>query len=210
MLTLYVSLYRRPTVVVFSTIFTGLSSLTCPYPRCQKVFLTEDGKSCFPPNRLMMKILSKYTSSMLTSPTSSSSSSGFPPLCQLCEESDTACNAAIVFCQQCDIYYCQACRDSFHPQRGPLTAHKLLSVDKCLPASKDSPQQQLLLHNTYVSAALEQQKCPLHSHEYTMYCSPCRLPLCWRCLEKDTFHQEQHDVQSLQGLSKAKKVRENK
>ncbi|OQV25390.1 putative E3 ubiquitin-protein ligase TRIM9 [Hypsibius exemplaris] len=191
----------------------GLFSLTCPNNQCGKVFITDDapGKS-FPANRLMMKILSKYTSTLLTGSSSNSPATtptaggpSIPPVCQLCETEPS--KVAIVFCQQCEIFYCQACRDSFHPQRGPLTTHKLLPPDRgSAHFGKDSQQQQQQnLHNTYVCAALEQQKCPLHNHEYTMYCGPCKVPLCWRCLEKDTFHQEQHDVQSLQGLSKAKK-----
>lgn len=158
----------------------------------------------------MMKILSKYTNSLLSSPATTPTGpgrgtpngAGSPPACQLCEVEPV--RLAVIFCQQCEIFYCQNCRDSFHPQRGPLATHKFITPDKCDAHSVTPAQQQL--HNSYVCAALEQQKCPLHNQEYTMFCSPCKLPLCWRCVEKDTYHQEQHDVQSLQGLSKAKKV----
>ncbi|VDM80330.1 unnamed protein product [Strongylus vulgaris] len=45
----------------------------------------------------------------------------------LCEEN---IKPATVYCEQCDIYYCQPCQVALHPARGPLAKHSLVSASQ--------------------------------------------------------------------------------
>ena len=37
--------------------------------------------------------------------------------CQLCEGKNTPAN---IMCEQCEVFYCDDCKDNCHPMRGPL------------------------------------------------------------------------------------------
>uniref|UniRef100_A0A1I7WCS6 B box-type domain-containing protein n=1 Tax=Heterorhabditis bacteriophora TaxID=37862 RepID=A0A1I7WCS6_HETBA len=97
---------------------------------------------------------------------------------------------ATVFCEQCDIFYCQSCQTALHPSRGPLAKHTLISAGQRRIAS------------TRVSRDV---KCAVHRQEtLSMYCVPCRCPVCCLCLQ-DARHSS-HDVQALAATCKAQKV----
>ena len=105
-------------VVVAATI-----SLSCP--SCRKiVYFDENGAQNLPRYRAMQTIVDKFTES-------SSNRSSTP--CQLCPDTTTdggqqqQQEAATVFCQQCQVFYCDRCRENCHPARGPLAKHSLIS-----------------------------------------------------------------------------------
>nr|XP_032830058.1 E3 ubiquitin-protein ligase TRIM9-like [Petromyzon marinus] len=49
---------------------------------------------------------------------------GSPTVCELCDGDRP--EAASVLCEQCQVAYCNACRERCHPARGPLARHRLL------------------------------------------------------------------------------------
>uniref|UniRef100_A0AC35UI54 B30.2/SPRY domain-containing protein n=1 Tax=Rhabditophanes sp. KR3021 TaxID=114890 RepID=A0AC35UI54_9BILA len=104
--------------------------------------------------------------------------------CQLCEKNP---NKAIIFCEQCDIFYCSNCRDLLHPPRGPLIKHTLI------PAINKSSSPTLNDTSNY---------CQNHDQELSMYCSECRQYLCCRCLHEGHTN---HQVDSLSTTVKANK-----
>ena len=92
-----------------------LFSLACP--SCRKlVYFDEHGAQNLPRYRAMQTIVDKYVESKTLG-----------VACQLCEPGNQAGNQASVFCEQCQVFYCDGCRESCHPARGPLAKHSLIS-----------------------------------------------------------------------------------
>uniref|UniRef100_A0A0R3RYK4 B box-type domain-containing protein n=1 Tax=Elaeophora elaphi TaxID=1147741 RepID=A0A0R3RYK4_9BILA len=111
-------------------------------------------------------------------------------LMPLCDTEEPA--VANVFCEQCDIYYCQSCQNSLHPARGPLASHKLIP-----PSARRS-------YRTVIGLPKD-SKCSNHPCEIlSMYCMICRSAVCCQCLQ-ETKHSN-HDVQSLDKICKTQKV----
>ena len=97
-------------------------SLSCPVTSCHKiVYFDEHGAQNLPRYRAMQTIVEKFTES---SNRAASAASSTP--CQLCPE-EPGQQEASVFCQQCQVFYCDRCRENCHPARGPLAKHSLIS-----------------------------------------------------------------------------------
>ena len=97
---------------------TATYSLCCP--SCRKtVYFDENGAQNLPRYKAMQTIVDKFVEA------NNGPSTTAATLCQLCPEPDQS--DAVVFCQQCQVFYCDRCRDSCHPSRGPLAKHNLLS-----------------------------------------------------------------------------------
>lgn len=97
-------------------------SLTCPLPSCRKmVYFDEHGAQNLPRYRAMQTIVDKFTESASRTSTAANTP------CQLCPEADPGQQEASVFCQQCQVFYCERCRENCHPARGPLAKHSLIS-----------------------------------------------------------------------------------
>uniref|UniRef100_A0A665URX9 Tripartite motif containing 67 n=1 Tax=Echeneis naucrates TaxID=173247 RepID=A0A665URX9_ECHNA len=145
-------------------------SLTCPL--CHRsVSLEERGLRGFPRNRLLEAIVSRYQQNRASS-TSTSTSTAVK--CQLCDRNPLD---AAVMCEQCDVYYCNACQQRCHPSRGPLAKHRLVPPPPPTTARKPAT-------------------CVDHEAEnFSMFCSSCRAPVCLKCLE-DGKHAK-HDVKPL-------------
>ncbi|CAL4064006.1 unnamed protein product, partial [Meganyctiphanes norvegica] len=111
--------------------------------------------------------------------------------CQLCEGAE-APRAAQVFCDQCLVFYCNACRDSCHPARGPLAAHWLVSVAEGRALLRARRRER-------------EGRCGHHPQEHvSMYCLTCRLPVCVLCLHHGRHHA--HDVHALNAVTKTHKT----
>ncbi|VDL99220.1 unnamed protein product [Schistocephalus solidus] len=153
------------------------------------------------------------------------------PICQLCDEpdplnldplsiggarsvrlGDLAANAAqgtpaIIWCEQCGIFYCEECRDRCHPQKGPLLKHTLHTALRGAEIVRQKRQNKL-------------PACPAHPHEAaSQFCLACRVAVCNECIINDPGqlmcvrspnkygqHVKQ-ELQSLQTFCKTKKVR---
>ncbi|CAJ0925401.1 unnamed protein product, partial [Mesorhabditis belari] len=104
--------------------------------------------------------------------------------CQLCEEGE---KSASVWCEQCDIFYCDSCQGALHPMRGPLAKHTLIAA----------AQKKL-------TAICNEPKCLAHQEKLTMFCVICKTPICSRCVQD--IHHANHDVQNLAQTSKTQKT----
>uniref|UniRef100_A0A3Q2PKN7 Tripartite motif containing 67 n=1 Tax=Fundulus heteroclitus TaxID=8078 RepID=A0A3Q2PKN7_FUNHE len=148
-------------------------SLTCPL--CHRsVSLDERGLRGFPRNRLLEAIVARYQQTRgIPCPSSSSAVK-----CQLCDRNPVP---ATVMCEQCDVYYCNACQQRCHPSRGPLAKHRLVP-----PPSQQQPPL----------AARKSGTCVDHESEnFSMYCCSCKAPVCVKCLEEGKHAK--HDVKPL-------------
>ncbi|XP_077443730.1 E3 ubiquitin-protein ligase TRIM9 isoform X1 [Stigmatopora argus] len=153
-----------------------LCSLTCPL--CHRsVSLDERGLRGLPRNRLLEAIVARYRQ------TRGAPASGAAK-CQLCDRNPAD---AAVMCEQCDVFYCNACQQRCHPSRGPLAKHRLLP-----PAQAGQGGQA----GQPPATARKPATCAEHEAEnFVMYCCHCRAPVCAKCAE-DGRHAK-HDVKPI-------------
>lgn len=143
-------------------------SLTCPL--CRKiVFFDEGGVRNLPPYRAMESIVDRFCAREALR-------------CQMCE---TDPKVASLLCEQCEIRYCDGCRELCHPARGPLAKHTLVKP------KGSAPQRESV--------------CGEHEQLLAMYCVSCKIPACVDCIN-DQRHP-QHEVQPITATCKAQKVR---
>jgi tripartite motif-containing protein 9/67 len=154
-------------------------SLSCPV--CHKlIYLDENGANNLPKNRTMLTIVDKFAD--------------FKNLsihCQLCEGDP---KEASIMCEQCEIYYCDSCRESCHPQRGPLASHKLIAAH----LTKNSLRSKTKGKDTA-------PKCGEHTENpLSSFCMLCKIPICNTCAHES--RHSSHDIQALGIMCKALKV----
>ncbi|XP_067142023.1 E3 ubiquitin-protein ligase TRIM9-like isoform X1 [Centruroides vittatus] len=163
--------------LLFPPLQSNALSLTCPV--CHKiVYFDENGAHNLPKNRALQNIVDKY-----------GESKNLAVHCQLCEGE---AKDATVMCEQCEVFYCESCRESCHPTRGPLAKHSLLTPQegKATLRAKNKSKE---------------PKCGEHADEgLSMYCMLCKTPVCVLCLQ-DGRHIN-HDVQALGAMCKAQKT----
>ena len=155
------------------------SSLAINCPVCKRnIFLDETGVNCLPKNRVLETISDKY-----------GESKNVIVQCQLCEGKSTPAN---VMCEQCEVFYCDGCKDSCHPQKGPLAQHNLLSPT----------DGKLVLRQKHKTT---ESKCAEHNDEnLSLYCVMCKTAVCCVCVQ-DGQHIN-HETQPLGAMCKAQKV----
>lgn len=142
-------------------------SLACP--QCRKlVFFDEVGARNLPAYRTMESIVDRFCEREALR-------------CQMCE---TEPKVAAVVCEQCEIRYCEACRELCHPARGPLAKHTLVK-----------PRGASLIRDSV---------CVDHAELLSMYCMVCKVPTCEQCRQEGR-HQG-HEVQAIASMCKAQKV----
>lgn len=106
-----------PTVA--STSAPGAPFYTLSCPSCRKVvYFDERGADNLPRYRAMATIVDKFVETKTLG-----------QFCQLCEPGPGQRPAA-VFCEQCQVFYCEACREHCHPARGPLAKHALVTAQQ--------------------------------------------------------------------------------
>ncbi|KAH8333102.1 hypothetical protein KR074_005710 [Drosophila pseudoananassae] len=141
--------------------------LTCPL--CRKlVFFDDGGVRNLPTYRAMEAIVDRFCAREALR-------------CQMCE---TDPKVASLICEQCEIRYCDACRELCHPARGPLAKHTLVKP-------RGAAQQR-------------ESVCGEHEEALSQYCLSCKAPACGLCLQEQR-HQA-HDVQSINVTCKAQKT----
>lgn len=142
--------------------------LTCPL--CRKlVFFDEGGVRNLPPYRAMEAIVDRFCAREALR-------------CQMCE---TDPKVASLVCEQCEIRYCDACRELCHPARGPLAKHNLVKP-------RGAAQQR-------------ESVCAEHEEALSVFCLTCKIPSCGKCISLEQRHQG-HDVQPIGQTCKAQKV----
>jgi len=155
------------------------------------VYFDENGVNNLPKYRAMHNIVEKYGDSKRLQ---LKFTQRVP--CQLCAEEPP--RQATVKCEQCDVWYCDPCREGCHPARGPLAKHTLMDVRG---PPKGSPARPL----PALDAA---SRCAEHAEEpLSLYCMLCRVAACPQCVLQDSRHAS-HDVQAITAMCKAQKVRD--
>lgn len=144
-------------------------SLTCPI--CRKiVFFDDGGARNLAPYRTMESIIDRFCEREALR-------------CQMCEIEP---KIAAVVCEQCEIRYCDSCRELCHPARGPLAKHTLVA-----PRGG--------------ATTIRESVCIEHCTELlSMFCLTCKIALCQQCLS-DNRHQS-HEIQSIAAICKSQKV----
>ncbi|XP_077995691.1 E3 ubiquitin-protein ligase TRIM9-like [Glandiceps talaboti] len=156
--------------------------ISCPV--CNRnIFLREKGINGLPKNRTLESIVTRY-----------SESRNLQVKCQLCERNPME---ASVYCEQCEVFYCEKCRESCHPSRGPLAKHNLVSPNSAsgkssLPGGGKSKGNRLSTCGEHVEETL------------SMFCVVCRVPVCYQCLEDGKHYN--HDVKALGAMAKTLKT----
>ncbi|XP_002003288.3 E3 ubiquitin-protein ligase TRIM9 isoform X1 [Drosophila mojavensis] len=141
--------------------------LTCPL--CRKlVFFDEGGVRNLPTYRAMEAIVDRFCAREALR-------------CQMCESDP---KVASLICEQCEIRYCDACRELCHPARGPLAKHTLVKP-------RGAAQQR-------------ESVCGEHEETLSQYCLSCKMPACGQCIGEQR-HQT-HEVQSINVTCKAQKT----
>ena len=159
----------------------GDTCIICPTAGCKKTnYLNEDGVATLPKNRVLEMIVDKYqTDKNFTAP------------CQMCASDNKT--TATSMCEQCEVFYCERCRDEFHPLRGPLAQHNMVSPEEGRAILRQRNRE-------------KESKCKEHTEEnLTMYCLICRETVCYLCIQEGNRHLN-HDVQATATISKSHKV----
>lgn len=102
--------------------------------------------------------------------------------CQLCPLSHV--QSITHFCEQCQIGYCNKCREQYHPMRGPYSKHVFINQ---IELSSNHNEKNFCYNHTNIVA--------------NFYCLNCQLECCQQC-SKHTNHQ----VVSIHEASKMFKV----
>jgi tripartite motif-containing protein 9/67 len=146
------------------------SVYTLACPTCRKVvFFDEAGARNLPPYRTMESIVDRFCEREALR-------------CQMCESEPP--KVASVVCEQCEIRYCDQCRELCHPARGPLAKHNLIR-----PRGASQVRETL---------------CADHNDTVQMFCLVCKVPICSQCLNENRHNS--HEVQPITQICKAQKV----
>ncbi|XP_064596003.1 E3 ubiquitin-protein ligase Midline-1-like [Liolophura sinensis] len=101
------------------------------------------------------------------------------PYCSMCEDNHAK---AVKFCTNCNVLYCQECLTNYHPTRGPLKRHRLISALEYL-AQEISQGQVSRDHQS-----TQQPSCARHGQPFGLYCVPCRMVICMGCVVDHPEH----------------------
>lgn len=160
-------------------------SITCPYKTCKHTsYLTEEGVASLPKNRVLETIVDKEQANK-----------NFTVPCQVCQQrgQQEQKALAVCMCEQCEVFYCEKCKEDRHPLRGPLAQHNLVTLleGKAILRQRNKDKE---------------SKCKEHTDEtLSMYCLICKESVCYLCLQEGNRHLS-HDVQAITGISKSHKV----
>jgi tripartite motif-containing protein 9/67 len=164
-------------------------------PKCTRMIYMDDmGVDSLTKNTCLENIVERYTEARKLT-----------LKCQMCPPSNensnystnSNCRAkekdAAFMCEQCEIYYCEDCKDAFHPMRGPLQKHTLVppKVGRDLVRNKNR---------------IKESKCAEHPTESAnYYCLLCKCSCCNLCVTEDSTHLN-HQIQPINGFCKSQKV----
>ncbi|XP_033734829.1 E3 ubiquitin-protein ligase TRIM9-like isoform X1 [Pecten maximus] len=166
---------------IFQAVQGSVYGIKCPV--CKKnVFLDENGHHSLPKNKVLEIIVDKYCGDH-------NKKVNVFIKCELCDQEN---KAASIMCEQCEVFYCENCKNRCHPSRGSLAKHNLVDPvqGKAIIRAKNKGKE---------------AKCREHVEEHlSMYCLVCKTPVCYVC------HQEgrhvNHEVQALGAMSKSHKT----
>jgi tripartite motif-containing protein 9/67 len=180
----------------------SLYSTFLPCPKCNRmIYMDETGVDSLAKNTCLENIVERYTESKKLS-----------IKCQMCPPAaalatpNTATKTtnkkmnfkesareAQFMCEQCQIYYCEECKDSFHPMRGPLAKHSLVAPKLGRDLTRRANRQ-------------KESKCLDHmSENVNYYCLLCKSSCCSMCINEESTHLN-HQIQPINSFCKSQKV----
>ncbi|XP_064595921.1 E3 ubiquitin-protein ligase Trim36-like [Liolophura sinensis] len=143
--------------------------IACPVCRAP-TSLGRKGVAGLPPNFHLAEIVEKF---------SAVKAKDDIPYCSMCEDNHAK---AVKFCTNCNVLYCQECLTNYHPTRGPLKRHRLISSLKYL--SQETSQGQVSRDHQ----STQQPSCVRHGQPFGLYCVPCRMVICMGCVVDHPEH----------------------
>ncbi|XP_064598271.1 probable E3 ubiquitin-protein ligase MID2 isoform X1 [Liolophura sinensis] len=152
--------------------------ISCPVCRAP-TSLGREGVAGLPPNFHLAEIVERFSSVVEVEDDT--------PYCSMCEVENHA--KAVKFCTNCGVFYCQECLANYHPMRGPLKRHRLISSMEYL--SQDTSQGQVSRHHQ----STQQATCSRHGQPFCLYCVTCRMVICLGCVVDHPKHAVQ-DIKS--------------
>ncbi|XP_064617357.1 probable E3 ubiquitin-protein ligase MID2 [Liolophura sinensis] len=143
--------------------------IACPVCRAP-TSLGKEGVAGLPPNFHLAEIVEKLSAVKLEDDI---------PYCSMCEDNHAK---AVKFCTICNVLYCQECLTNYHPTRGPLKRHRLISSLEYLSRETSQGQVSRDLQST------QQPSCARHGQPFGLYCVPCRMVICMGCVVDHPEH----------------------
>lgn len=154
----------------------GIKCIVCE----RLVFMDDSGALSLPTNRVLEAIVHKYQNPSKKTELK-------------CERCLIDHRPATAMCEQCEVFFCDICREQCHPATGMYAKHSLV----------DPTQGDIILK--YKKKNSKEFKCNEHPAESLgMFCLSCRLPVCGQCAQ-DGRHMT-HEVQPLSTMCKSQKV----
>ena len=158
---------------------TTLYSTFLPCPVCQRmIYMDETGVDSLGKNTCLENIVERYADAKKLT-----------IKCQMCP---TDTRDAAFMCEQCEIYYCEGCREACHPARGPLVKHTLVAPR----LGRD-----LLKRRNRCKESM----CGDHPGEHVnAYCLLCKCACCSQCVNESAHLN--HQMQQINTFCKSQKV----
>ena len=149
-----------------------VAMISCPV--CEKsICIGSRDVLSFPRNRILVKLVARAFGTAEIA-------------CEMCDA--VPASPGTISCEQCEITYCERCCRTYHPRRGPLASHVLVSPSSVGKAARP-----------------DVVKCSDHREEnISMYCVKCKTTVCYLCVDRGRHRK--HDVKALGEMFKEQKV----
>ncbi|XP_064614755.1 probable E3 ubiquitin-protein ligase MID2 [Liolophura sinensis] len=145
--------------------------ISCPVCRTP-ASLGREGVAGLPSNFHLAEIVERFSSAVKIEDDI--------PYCSLCADDNQA--KAVKFCTKCCLLYCKDCLTSFHPMRGAIKRHRLISSLEYL--AQETTQRQV----SKDEQPTQQPSCARHGQSFDLYCEPCRMVICMGCVVDHAGH----------------------
>ncbi|CAF0767007.1 unnamed protein product [Didymodactylos carnosus] len=187
----FTSSTKNPLLTITKTTTSYYSTyLQCPV--CSKyIYMDQTGIKSLPENRLLKDILIHYIE------TKKINTKELFSKCQLCEEKPQQLNLnsnlddqdkIIQLCEQCLVYYCEKCREQYHPMRGPYAKHNFIKQTDYL-FHLSSPTK------TVTKSFIDNKICSDHPNRLlNLYCIYCHIECCQQCMQENHIQHEIHPI----------------
>ena len=216
----------------FPTLPKSVKCLTCPVC-CRTLFLDERGACGLAKNQLLKNIIEKFSQISnrrisISKPNDGCSEASaenrvkkhpfvqqktfFSNFCQICDK--TPPDKAVAKCIQCDVIYCEKCKEICHPVRGPLANHSVVALpDQMQPSligfsktgSYRRPKFMPLPNKPSQKSGIKLLNCMEHPTEkMSLHCLSCKASMCVQCQANEKH--KSHDVKAIGALYRKQKV----
>ncbi|XP_064616628.1 tripartite motif-containing protein 67-like [Liolophura sinensis] len=145
----------------------------CPVCRAP-ISLGTDGVAGLPLNFQLAEIVERFSSDAKVE-------DNIIPHCAVCEEDNKS--KAVKYCCYCRLLYCDDCLSAYHPMKGSLKQHRLITSEEHLSQGNMKDQEK---NNSQLST---ESTCDQHDQAMSLYCVTCRMLLCLGCVVEHPEHK---------------------